>query len=253
MKTTRNILIVTLFTTIIIVSCKSFFNPKINNYPPVKIDVNMSGQTPFYLSLKFDKGTAHNHPLMVIWAEDLSGKYLETFFIAKSIGGGVFERATGGGGKWFPGPISRPAALPYWAHKRGVKEINGSFNPTPLTAMPDAISGATPKGDFELFARPSITNFPDKFNLLFEINQSWDWNEYWTNAKYLDEPEYKTSCQPSVVYQATLDINKLNDEILLTPIGHGHYSGKTGELFTDLSTITSALKIAKKIRVSLRK
>jgi polyphosphate kinase len=88
---------------------------------------------------------------------------------------------------------------------------------------------------------------------LFEINQSWDWNEYWTNAKYLDEPEYKTSCQPSVVYKATLDLNKLNNEILLTPIGHGHYSGKTGELFTDLTTITSAMKIAKKISVSVRK
>jgi len=36
-------------------------------------------------------------------------------------------------------------------------------------------------------------------------------------------------------------------------IGHSHYSGKTGELFPDLSTITTALQIADSIIVRIKR
>ena len=193
MKSIKNKTLIILLSALMIVSCKSILNSKIEDSPAIKIEVNMATKTPFYIDLRFEKGTAHNHPLMAVWAEDLSGKYLETFYVAKSIGTGIFEHAIGEKGKWQYGPICRPAALPYWAHKRGIKEANGYYNPTPQTAMSDAISGATPKGDFELKARPSLTVFSKKFNVLFEINQSWDWNEFWNNTKFLDEHEYKTS------------------------------------------------------------
>jgi len=35
-------------------------------------------------------------------------------------------------------------------------------------------------------------------------------------------------------------------------VGHSHYSGKTGELFPDLSTLTTALQIADSIIVKVR-
>jgi hypothetical protein len=38
-------------------------------------------------------------------------------------------------------------------------------------------------------------------------------------------------------------------EYYLNPIGHSHYSGKDGLLYTDLSTFTTALQIAEKIVV----
>ena len=41
-------------------------------------------------------------------------------------------------------------------------------------------------------------------------------------------------------------------KIELKPIGHSHYAGENGELFTDLSTLSTALKIAKKITVSVK-
>ena len=94
---------------------------------------------------------------------------------------------------------------------------------------------------------------PVVFNVLFEINQTWDWNEYWTNNKYPGDEEYKTSCQPAVVYSATININSSQKEYLMEPIGHSHYSGKTGELFPDLSTLTTALEIAREIRVVVKK
>jgi hypothetical protein len=44
----------------------------------------------------------------------------------------------------------------------------------------------------------------------------------------------------------------LRDSYLMSPAGHSHYSGKTGELFTDLSTLTTALKIVKTATVRVK-
>jgi len=51
------------------------------------------------------------------------------------------------------------------------------------------------------------------------------------------------------VYAVTIDPSDLMDEYVFNPIGHGHYSGKDGRLYTDLSTLTTALKIFTKISV----
>jgi len=85
-----------------------------------------------------------------------------------------------------------------------------------------------------------------------EINQPWDWNEYWNNTLYTDELDYKSSCQPAVVYSALVDFDGPAMEIAMKPVGHSHYSGKNGELYTDLSTITTALHIAEVIKVTLK-
>ncbi len=65
------------------------------------------------------------------------------------------------------------------------------------------------------------------------------------------DKEYKTSSQPALVYAADIDTNT-TAEVEMKPIGHSHYSGKDGSLTTDLSTITTALKIAKHISVKLQ-
>ena len=64
--------------------------------------------------------------------------------------------------------------------------------------------------------------------MLFEINQNWDWNEYWTNNKFPDDENYKMSCQPALVYEAVIDNGKNLRSVAMKPIGHSHYSGKTG-------------------------
>jgi hypothetical protein len=89
------------------------------------------------------------------------------------------------------------------------------------------------------------------FNVLLEINQPWDWNEYWNNSKYLDDYEYKTSAQPAVVYQVTIEINGDEKETEMKVIGHSHYAGKDGKLYPDTSTLTTALQIAGKIVVKV--
>jgi hypothetical protein len=194
------------------------------------------------LIISFSKGEEHNHPLMAIWAEDTNGVYLQTIYVANSIARGIFQHGDAKSGKWMPGEIRRPAALPYWAHQRGIKASDGLYIPSPDNPLPDAVSGETPPGDFLLHTRLE-KNIPAIVNIFFEINQSWDWNEYWTNNKFPENKEYKSSCQPAVVYMATVDFNDNKKTYQFKAIGHSHYAGKNGELYKDLSTLTTALEI----------
>lgn len=199
------------------------------------------------VQIEFETGKSHNHPLMVFWVEDTSGKFIETIFVAESIGKGYFDYGDSSTGKWLPGKIIRPASLPYWAHKRGVKTGN-SYMPTYENPIPDAYTGATPKGDFKIKSKINTDN--TVFYIYMEINQPWDWNEFWTNNKYPDDMEYKTSSQPALIYRAKVDINK-SSQVDFELIGHSSYNGSNGNLYKDLSTITTAKKIVESLKVTL--
>ena len=225
--------------------CKSSQVPEAE--VPETISSNPAGTGPA-LQVEFIRGKAHNHPLMAIWVEDKEGKYIQTLFVAESIGKGIFQHGDATSGKWLPGPIRRPAALPVWSHSRGVTETDGLFIPTPENAMPDAYTGATPQISFTLNTRLDEAGL-DEFNVLFEINQTWDWNEYWTNNKFPEDSVYKTSCQPSLIYKAQVDLQDEVTEYPMEVIGRGHHSGRDGKIYTDLETMTTALNIARSITV----
>ena len=123
--------------------------------------------------------------------------------------------------------------------------------PTKNNPVPDAYTSATPKSDFTVYGRAD-QKISGKVNVFFEINQSWDWNEYWTNSKYPDNDDYKTSSQPSVVYSAIIDFDDPEEDYVLKPVGHGHYSGDDGKIYPDLSTLTTALDIIEKVTVSVQ-
>jgi len=217
--------------------------------PPEVIITNPDATGPL-VSVSLTKGESINHPLMAVWLEDYSGKYIETLFVAQSIGRGTFEHANQSEGIWLPGPVRRPAALPYWGHKRGIQAADGLYLPTPEEPVADAITGPTPGGSFILNAR-STSQLNSPFRVVLEINQSWDWNEYWTNTKYPDDDQYKTSSQPAVVYEVIIDPSALQPEYEMIAVGHSHYSGKDGGLYPELGTLTTALKIADKITVKV--
>jgi hypothetical protein len=203
------------------------------------------------LSIQFTRGSEFNYPLMAIWVEDEQGNFIQTLYVSESIGKGIFEHGDASTGKWMPGPVMRPAALPYWSHRRGIINSSGFYLPDTEHPIPDAYTGPTPPGNFVLNTKIENQNLR-KFKVFLEINQTWDWNEYWTNNKYPDDKEYKTSCQPALVYMTSVDLDSGVKSYEMTVIGHSHYSGKTGELFADISTMTTALNIVKTIRVVIR-
>ncbi len=201
------------------------------------------------VKVMFEKGDTHNHPLLVIWLQDEDGKYIETLYAARSIATSKYKFGKAEKGVWQPGMHRRPAALPYWAHNRGKMAPDSLFIPHPEEPMPDAITGPTPKNNFTL---KSVIpkNIETPFFVLLEINQPWDWNEYWTNARFPDDKEYKTSAQPAVVYRAKVtSIDQPETQMKL--VGRSHHSGKDGKLYKDTETLSTAKNIVKSVKVSL--
>jgi hypothetical protein len=223
-------------------SCSSQRKQEAKRTAPEKISYT-AGDGPV-VEIEFLQGRSHNHPLMVFWIEDESGGHLQTLYVAESIGTGIFGHGKVTKGNWEPGPVSRPAALPFWWHKYG-------FLPTPDRQVPDAITGPTPEGDFILSAQLR-DKLPKRFAICMEINQSWDWNEYWTNDRYPDNKDYQTSSQPALVYKAWIEDMEPGKEYSMSIAGHSHYAGENGLLFEDIESLTTARQIAAAVIVRLK-
>jgi hypothetical protein len=226
-------------------SCKT---AKVQEEPVItQLSANPSGSGP-EIHFEFRKGASHNHPSFVLWVEDTDGNFIQTLFISKAVGTSIYDHGDPSSGQWEPAEIRRPASLPYWSHRRGIQAPDGLFIPSLENPVADAYTGATPDGDFDVKTRfdgPA----PKKMKIFFEVNQTWDWNEYWTNDKYPDDDEYKTSCQPALVYMCEVDLDNPQPSYEMRAIGHSHYAGRNGDLFTDLSTITTALEIAGSLKI----
>ncbi|MBN2669455.1 MAG: hypothetical protein JXR60_09510 [Bacteroidales bacterium] len=145
------------------------------------------------------------------------------------------------------GESQQPAALPYWVYKKG-KSTNNFNIPSPSHPFTDAITSATPSRS--AIIKSAIENIELPFRILLEINQTWDWNQYWNNNKMPGNMAYRHSAQPSVIYACT--INNVNTSYYLNPIGHGSPDGSEHKLFTDLSTLTTATEIFKRIKVEIK-
>src|SRR6056297_2671547 len=228
-------------------------SPQTNSeeWPKTILETNQQGGGP-EIELRFSEGPEIYYPLMAVWIEDSAGNYIQTLYVAESIAKGIFHYGEIRDNRWINGEKRRPAALPYWGHKRGIRAADGYYIPTPEQPLADAYSGATPTSGFFLKTKADSV-LPAQFSILLEINQSWDWNKFWTNNKYPEDEHYKTSAQPAVIYAADIDLHTAKELYEMKPIGHSHYSGKDGNLYPDLSTLTTALQIADKIRVKIKK
>lgn len=140
-------------------------------------------------------------PQIAIWVEDLHGNYIETLYIAKLSG-----KSSWRGLPFAKKEVRRPAALPYWSHKRGVLNEDGLYMPTKETPLPDTITGATPKGSFSL--KSHVPEELDGFVVLLEINKSFDYNKAYSKALLEDDSknhaEKSYSGQPALVYAAKI-------------------------------------------------
>ena len=201
-----------------------------------------------WITVEFQRGESFYYPLMAIWLEDLEGNYIQTLYVPESVATSVFRFGKVEDGNWEAGVRRWPQTLPYWAHKRNIRASDGLYMPDPDDPVPDAYSGATPTTGFVMSARPDEP-VDRPLKVMLELNQNWDWNEYWTNDRFPGDEYYQRSCQPAVVYQAVINPALAGREVIMEAIGHSHPSGQTGELFDDLGTLTTALSIADSIIV----
>lgn len=218
----------------------------------IELATNIHGKGNAFI-IDFVKGKEFNHPSFAIWVEDMDGNYLETLLVTRYVAKGIYGHGQIAPGKWDtkPGPVRRPASLPYWAHKRNIRAEDGLFIPSPQNPVPDGITAATPVGNFRLNTYLSEKK-TGKIRLLLEINQAWDSNNYWHNGKFPDDNDYYGSLQPSLVYAATISLSETGAPVFLNPIGHGHPQGKDGRLFTDLTSLTTAKEIIYSVNVSIQ-
>ncbi|MGC9513982.1 MAG: hypothetical protein ACP5D8_10185 [Fidelibacterota bacterium] len=213
--------------------------------------INPAGEGQTY-TLHFVPGKAHNHPTFAIWLETAEGDFIQTLYVTQSLATGWFGHGQLDAGRWKdePGISIRRATLPYWLHKSGILKNGEGDMPVPENPAADGFTGATPRGEFYLTLKSDIKpELPYRFML--EINQTWDWNPYWHNNKYPDDFDYKSSSQPALVYSVMIDSHDPSELYYLNPIGHSHYGGKNGKLYTDLSTLTTALDIIREVSVRM--
>lgn len=235
-----------LLIAFLMIAASTFAAKKPETFTTQTVGATKSGTA---FTLRFEKGRQHNHPLFAIWLADMNGKFIETLYVSESIGKGVFPRVDRKKGAWLAGAIQRPAALPYWAHQRNIKNEFGTYNPSPAHPEADGNTGATPRASFVLNLKASKV-LDGNYLIFLELNQSWDWNDYWYNNRFPGDKEYMTSSQPALVYSTMIDTRQHQSYVLL-PVGHSHPSGSDGSLNSDLSTLTTALRIAKSITVTV--
>jgi len=173
-KSKISIVIITglVFITLLSVnSCRTSSSGKGNTEGQVEeIMLNPNGQGSA-IQVSFTKGKAFNNPTFVIWMEDSTGRFLQTLYVTRSFGSGTFTYGDASGGEWKPGQVKRPASLPYWSHKAGAVQGMTAYIPDAGRPMPDAVSSATPKGNFLLLTKGE-KQYKGVVKIMLEINQN---------------------------------------------------------------------------------
>jgi len=184
-------------------------------------------------------------PQMAFWLADEHGAFVATLFVTRRTGkqswrGGAFTGET-------REEMRRPSALPVWGHARGIQADDGVYLPTRDDPLPEAETGATPRGGFSKHLPLPADLAPGTYYVYAEINQSLDWNETYREDLPEDDPHYSGgeygSGQPSLVWRTTIEVGGAGSHQHLEMVGTGHPSGATGEILDDRSKLTTALHV----------
>ena len=231
-------------------------------------------------TIELRKGPFFMWPQYAIWLETMDGKFIQPLYITSKLANNNFankvtrknpERVfkenpftTGENEEeifdfqWDESSKHervRPESLPVFLHVFGMRAKDGTLVPDSPSAAVDAYSGATITGNFLLTTR-ALGVLPEQFRIRFEINQSFDFNDYYSSDRFPDDVVYSGngfSAQPSVVYEVTIDRKNEQQVYLLRLIGHGHHSGKDGKVDPDVSKLTTAKQLVDRIIIEVNR
>lgn len=230
------------------------------------------------LTIDLRKGPYFQWPQYAIWLETLDGEFIQPLYITEKLAQNKFAikvtrrnpdqvftsnplLAEHEGHEIFEYVSEpetneqrmRPESLPVFLHKLAIETADGVFVPTGNDSTIDAYSGATLLDHFLLSSR-AAKPLPDIYKVRLEINQSFDFNEYYSSNRYPDDPIYSGdgyTAQPSVVYEAIIDTKLPQRYFPMTLAGRGHHSGANGELHPDLENLTTALELVDRVIVEI--
>ena len=185
-----------------------------------------------------------NPPQMAIWVESVEGKYLSTVYVTDKIATQSWISAGGN---------RRKEALPHWSYSRGVEYPDGLMLPTKKEPLLDGLSGATPHSSFGV--KVASSEGLKQFVVKVEVNHSTDFNEYFPKSAQERDDNYSGgkmgSGQPAIVYAVNIDLASGVKEFEAVLIGHSSPDGSDGRIVSDLSKLTTALDIVKRIFITV--
>ena len=205
------------------------------------------GESGRKIAVSFDRGKAWvhhmkiggllpipNRPQIAVWAEDPDGRFLGTLYVT--------HRTATQDWRTSNSAVRRPEALPCWAHRQGTVYEDGLPLPTKQHPLPDALTSATPKDGFTL--NTIIPNSPDRILIRAELNHSLDFNAAF--------PKGSMNGQPSVIYTAEVSFSGPEEVFVMSLSGYGSPTGSTGAITPDVSTLTTAKDIVRRITVRIK-
>ncbi len=181
-----------------------------------------------------------NAPQIAIWTEDTEGNFLSTIYVTEKLAKQSWIAAGGN---------RRKESLPAWSHAQGREYADGLYLPTKKEPLPDALTGATPKGSFTTSVQ--MNEEMKQFLIKCEFNHSTDFNEHYPKEAKEGDANYSGgkmgSGQPAIVYQIKVDLTNGQREFKGELIGHSSPDGSDGNIYSDTSKLTTALDIVKGI------
>ena len=228
-------------------------------------------------TIELRKGPFFMWPQYAIWLETMDGKFIQPLYITSKLAGNNFaNKVTRKNPQrvFTENPFSsgedeadifeyqwdeaskhermRPESLPVFLHALGVQSATRPIESATAPAV-DAYAGATMLDNFLLTAA-ALAELPEQFRIRFEINQSFDFNDYYSSDRFPEDDIYSGngfSAQPSVVYEAVVNRKDQQLVYLLKLVGQGHHSGRDGKINPDTSKLTTAKQLVDRIIVEL--
>ncbi len=182
-------------------------------------------------------GNYSRRPQIAIWLEKANGKYVRTLFLTNFNAKSRYIKGNN---------THRAAAAPVWFHKIGHYSGSKFITKKKIT---DTVSQATPSSSFRrtAYLKKSLRG---THVIKAEVNSSFDYNAFYKSGLRQVHKYYNGySGQPSLIYSVKIYAGKKMKKYKLKLIGRGHASGKTGKIYKDLRTVTTAKRIIKSILV----
>ena len=225
------------------------------------------------------KGPYFTWPQYAIWIEDMNGNFIQPLYVTSKIAKNnfvnkvtkkdsdvvfnshVFLSGDIDLAKTFDAGVfpeskyerTRPESLPVFLHKNSKHKKLTKLIPDGDTAIADAYTGASINQSF-LFTTNLKTNKTSSYKIRFEINTSFDFNNFYSSDRFPNDPVYSGngySAQPSLVYEALIDFTSKQTVYPMYLVGRGHHSGQNGQIYQDLENITTAKEIVDRILVEV--
>lgn len=251
-------------------------------YTAIRQNTNKSGRP---ITIDFKKGPAFHWPQYAIWLEKSDGTFVQPLYVTQSVATNTFKNTVWlkeGIEKLISNPFDkkdmkfenifeenfdanasnnrfRPESLPVFLHKLQQNHEKTKLITEEQKQTLDGYTGATVLDNYLLSSRLKPKNSqqvePDQYTVFLEINQSFDFNEYYSSDRFPDDQVYSGdgfSAQPSVIYKANIDFGSSEKLYPMTLVGHGHHSGQDGNINPDTSQLTTALAIVDRVIVDTR-